>query len=86
MATEATLPTHVNQEYKQGENVVQGTPPSRMSKPHYARLEITSDLSASTVMTTIYNFPSMEPLRFESYNSKHLHLPLRRDILHSKET
>lgn len=24
----------------------------------------------------------MEPLRFESYNSKHLYLPLRRDILH----
>lgn len=24
----------------------------------------------------------MEPLRFESYDSKHLHLPLRRDILH----
>ncbi len=24
----------------------------------------------------------MEPLRFESYDRKHLHLPLRRDILH----
>jgi large subunit ribosomal protein L4 len=24
----------------------------------------------------------MEPLRFEYYNSKHLHLPLRRDLLH----
>lgn len=24
----------------------------------------------------------MEPIRFESYDSKHLHLPLRRDILH----
>lgn len=24
----------------------------------------------------------MEPLRFESYSSQHLHLPLRRDILH----
>lgn len=24
----------------------------------------------------------MEPVRFESYSSKHLHLPLRRDLLH----
>jgi large subunit ribosomal protein L4 len=24
----------------------------------------------------------MEPLRFESYSAKHLHMPLRRDILH----
>ncbi|PSS13141.1 hypothetical protein M430DRAFT_143811 [Amorphotheca resinae ATCC 22711] len=36
----------------------------------------------SSVLTTIYKFPTMEPLRFESYDSKHLHLPLRRDILH----
>ena len=43
---------------------------------------LTEEASASTVLTTIYNFPTMEPLRFESYNSKHLHLPLRRDILH----
>ncbi|RKF55149.1 54S ribosomal protein yml6, mitochondrial [Golovinomyces cichoracearum] len=34
------------------------------------------------VLTTIYQFPTMEPLRFESYSSKHLSLPLRRDILH----
>jgi large subunit ribosomal protein L4 len=37
---------------------------------------------ASTVITTIYSFPEMEPLRFEHYKSKHLHLPLRRDVLH----
>lgn len=39
-------------------------------------------LVASEVLATIYQFPSMEPLRFESYSAKHLHLPLRRDILH----
>ncbi|CZS97358.1 hypothetical protein WAI453_008575 [Rhynchosporium graminicola] len=39
-------------------------------------------LPAPTVLTTIYDFPTMEPLRFESFDSKHLHLPLRRDILH----
>src|SRR5450756_2154897 len=37
---------------------------------------------SDSVLTTIYKFPTMEPLRFESYASKHLHLPLRRDILH----
>lgn len=35
-----------------------------------------------TVLATIYRFPTMEPLRFETYPSRHLHLPLRRDILH----
>ncbi|KAG4413144.1 hypothetical protein IFR04_013721 [Cadophora malorum] len=42
----------------------------------------TYSLPDPTVLTTIYKFPTMEPVRFESYNSKHLHLPLRRDILH----
>ncbi|KAF8852649.1 50S ribosomal protein-like protein L4 [Acephala macrosclerotiorum] len=40
------------------------------------------DLPDSTITTTIYKFPEMEPLRFETYDSKHLYLPLRRDILH----
>ncbi|MCJ1317828.1 54S ribosomal protein, mitochondrial [Xylographa vitiligo] len=34
------------------------------------------------VLTTIYSFPAMEPLRFVHYPANHLHLPLRRDILH----
>lgn len=34
------------------------------------------------VITTIYDFPSLEPLRFVEYPAKHLQLPLRRDILH----
>ena len=34
------------------------------------------------MLTTIYSFPTMEPLRFEQYPSNHLNLPLRRDILH----
>ncbi|KAI6245389.1 54S ribosomal protein yml6, mitochondrial [Erysiphe necator] len=40
------------------------------------------DFRSPTVLTTIYKFPTMEPLRFELYPSKHLYLPLRRDILH----
>jgi large subunit ribosomal protein L4 len=31
---------------------------------------------------TIFDFPSYEPRRLESWSSKHLYLPLRRDILH----
>lgn len=34
------------------------------------------------VQTTIFQFPTMEPLRLETYAAKHLYLPLRRDILH----
>ncbi|KAI1438213.1 ribosomal protein L4/L1 family protein [Xylaria sp. CBS 124048] len=37
---------------------------------------------ATTVPLTIFNFPSYEPQRLESWSSKHLGLPLRRDILH----
>lgn len=35
-----------------------------------------------TVNATIHHFPSLEPLRFESYPANHLYLPTRRDILH----
>lgn len=34
------------------------------------------------VLTTIYDFPTMEPLRFVEYPANLLHLPLRRDLLH----
>lgn len=37
---------------------------------------------ATTVPVTIFDFPSYEPQRLESWSTKHLHLPLRRDILH----
>jgi large subunit ribosomal protein L4 len=42
-------------------------------------------LTASTVTTvplTIHSFPSLEPRSLEAWSTKHLHLPLRRDILH----
>ena len=34
------------------------------------------------VLTTIYDFPTMEPLRFVEYPANQLHLPIRRDLLH----
>lgn len=50
---------------------------------------ITTSVSADShwrpvtaVPVTIFNFPSFEPARLESWSAKHLHLPLRRDILH----
>jgi large subunit ribosomal protein L4 len=35
-----------------------------------------------TVLATIHQFPSLEPLRFESFPANQLHLPTRKDILH----
>jgi large subunit ribosomal protein L4 len=43
---------------------------------------IPEHIVAPSVTTTVYNFPTMEPLRLESYPSNLLNLPLRRDILH----
>ncbi|KAI1266721.1 ribosomal protein L4/L1 family protein [Xylariaceae sp. FL1019] len=36
----------------------------------------------TSVPLTIFDFPSFEPQRLESWSAKHLNLPLRRDILH----
>ncbi|PBP21376.1 60S ribosomal protein L4 [Diplocarpon rosae] len=68
MATETTMPSNITQEYN----------PSFLqtaSDPVYS-------FPDPTVLATIYKFPTMEPVRFETYDSKHLYLPLRRDILH----
>lgn len=35
-----------------------------------------------TVLATVHQFPSLEPLRFETFPANHLHLPTRKDILH----
>lgn len=39
-------------------------------------------LEEQTVLATIHQFPSLEPLRFETYPANHLYLPTRKDILH----
>lgn len=36
----------------------------------------------TTVPVTIHSFPSLEPRAVAEYSTKHLYLPLRRDILH----
>jgi large subunit ribosomal protein L4 len=39
-------------------------------------------LEERTVIATIHQFPSLEPLRFETYPANRLYLPTRKDILH----
>ncbi|KAH6724272.1 50S ribosomal protein-like protein L4 [Leptodontidium sp. MPI-SDFR-AT-0119] len=68
MATETTMPSNLTQEFNPSFLKTAADPIYSLPEP--------------TILTTIYKFPTMEPLRFESYDSKHLHLPLRRDILH----
>ncbi|KAH6675307.1 50S ribosomal protein L4 [Plectosphaerella plurivora] len=36
----------------------------------------------STVPVTVHAFPTLEPKALDSYSTKHLYLPLRRDLLH----
>lgn len=78
MATEAPLPT---ERYELHNQIVQPSS-SDTFIPYSTTLGLSNQPIESQVLTTIYSWPTLEPLRFESYSSKHLHLPLRRDILH----
>ncbi len=72
MATETRLPGEdILQSFANGHTTSLGG-----AAPHQAVAP------TAPVLTTIYRFPTMEPLRFEHYPANHLHLPLRRDILH----
>lgn len=72
MATETALPSsHILQA---NSSAFPTSVPPLGSRP--------SALAAPDVLTTIYSFPTMEPLRFAHYPANHLHVPLRRDILH----
>ena len=72
MATETALPTEdVFHTYANNHPTVLAPTPDHVT-PH----------KVPRVLTTIYDFPSMEPVRFASYSANQLHLPLRRDILH----
>lgn len=59
---------------------------SLTSQPATATPGITTSLTepspATHITTTVYDFPTMEPLRFAYYPQNHLYLPLRKDILH----
>ncbi|KAI0491060.1 ribosomal protein L4/L1 family protein [Xylaria cf. heliscus] len=71
MATEAPLPNNITITKNTNTNYNKyPSPSSTLWRP------------ATTVPVTIFNFPSYEPQRLESWSAKHLNLPLRRDILH----
>ena len=72
MATESSLPLSEGSPFPGTNQVVSwsSTPPRRPAP------------IVPEVLTTVYSFPDMEPLRFAYYPATHLHLPLRRDILH----
>lgn len=78
MATEAPLPT--SSAASSTTASVSASIPS--ANPNLYSPPIPEHIRPSTVHTTIYRFPTMEPLRFETYPSAHLLVPLRRDILH----
>ncbi|KAF2102588.1 ribosomal protein L4 [Rhizodiscina lignyota] len=43
---------------------------------------VPSHVAPQTVLTTLYDFPTLEPLRFLTYPSTHLYLPPRKDLLY----
>ena len=57
-------------------------PPGEVYNPYTPTLTRRAPPLVPDVLATVYSFPDMEPLRFTHYPSNHLHLPLRRDILH----
>ncbi|PWW79485.1 ribosomal protein L4 [Tuber magnatum] len=62
---------------------VTSTPPSVRVLPPEPPAEIPFAIrKPPTVLATIYRFPTLEPLRFQSFPTTFLHLPTRRDILH----
>ncbi len=80
MATEAPLPLISYELEEQAANsFLMGTTPSPQSVPTPTPNNPSPE---SQVLTTIYSWPTLEPLRFGMYPSNHLHIPLRRDILH----
>ena len=72
MATETRLP---------GQDILQSFSNGHLTSPTGGAAHQPAPLTAP-VLTTIYKFPTMEPVRFEYYPANHLNLPLRRDILH----
>ncbi|KAL5113998.1 54S ribosomal protein yml6, mitochondrial [Pleosporales sp. CAS-2024a] len=53
-----------------------------MAASSASQASITQSAEQQTVLATIHQFPSLEPLRFDKYPAHHLYLPTRRDILH----
>ncbi|KAL1899921.1 54S ribosomal protein yml6, mitochondrial [Sporothrix stenoceras] len=54
---------------------------STVPPPASAPTTVTS-ITERTVPVTVFSFPSLEPRSLEMWPAQHLHLPLRRDLLH----
>ncbi|RAL64800.1 hypothetical protein DID88_001397 [Monilinia fructigena] len=84
MATEAPLPSSISQEYQPSiltqTSDVASDPFSIYSILKFSIYSLTPRRRPSP--NHHIQIPTMEPVRFESYPSKHLYLPLRRDLLH----
>jgi large subunit ribosomal protein L4 len=80
MATEISYPPAILHDMAAEENVtIKGRFPSPSSPQASTPLH---NVNTAQVLTTIYSWPTLEPVRFDWYHSKHLCLPMRRDILH----
>jgi large subunit ribosomal protein L4 len=74
MATQAAVPstTPTTQPATKSQLLTGGTIPST----------VPAHLAPTPALTTLWNFPTLEPLRFIEYPANHLNLPLRKDLLH----
>ncbi|KAI1171442.1 ribosomal protein L4/L1 family protein [Nemania sp. FL0916] len=74
---EAAAPTRIRWTAPARSMATEASLPTTTSSPSSALWR-----PATSVPVTIFDFPSYEPQRLESWSTKHLYLPLRRDILH----
>ncbi|EAS28074.3 mitochondrial 54S ribosomal protein YmL6 [Coccidioides immitis RS] len=80
------LPKQLSRSMATETQIPAGTPLSAFADAHVASTspnDIPTPIWKPTpAIATLYDFPTMEPLRFLEYKHEHLLLPLRRDILH----
>ncbi|EEH40498.2 mitochondrial 54S ribosomal protein YmL6 [Paracoccidioides lutzii Pb01] len=82
------VPKHISRSMTTETELAVVSPLTAFASAHVAGQTLNSDdirkpmWNPPPVIATLYDFPTMEPLRFLKYSSQHLLLPLRRDILH----
>jgi large subunit ribosomal protein L4 len=79
MATEASVPTAMLPHIGAEQNM---RPTSELTTSPTSQVSSPASVHPPDVLTTIYSWPTVEPVRFDWYHPKHLYLPMRRDILH----
>lgn len=79
MATETSVPTAMLHHIGAEQNA---RPTSELTTSPTTQVSSPASVHTPDVLTTIYSWPTLEPVRFDWYHPKHLYLPMRRDILH----